>query len=98
MAARRCFLDGNIYNLLATEPELPGRNRSVAGSRHGTAAESVPTWFTVVVQPEGIAISGLARSGMARSSGGAMYRQHIGESKQGFDAILAHSAHSMGAT
>jgi hypothetical protein len=57
-----------------------------------------PLWFKVIVEPEGIAISGLARSGMARSSGGAMYRQHLGESRQGFDAIIAHSAHSMGAT
>jgi predicted nucleic acid-binding protein len=50
------------------------------------------------VQPEGIAISGLARSGMARSSTGVMYKQHLGASRKGFDAIIAHSAHSMGAT
>jgi hypothetical protein len=110
--ATRFLLDGNIYNLLETEPEVrsqigalteSGRVEIVASPAVVTELQrspfrGVPSWFEVVVQPEGIAISGLARSGMARSSGGAIYRQHLGESQQGFDAIIAHSAHSMGAT
>jgi len=50
------------------------------------------------VEPEGIAISGLARSRMARSRAGIMYKDHLGTSKKGVDAIIAHSAHSIGAT
>jgi hypothetical protein len=112
MPASRFLLDGNIYNLLATEAAVRNQISALTENCRVEIVASpvlvtelqrspfrgVPTWFTVVVQPEGIAISGLARSGMARSSGGAMYRQHLGESKQGFDAILAHSAYSMGAT
>lgn len=112
MLVRRFLLDGNIYNLL--DNELAVRDQICALIERGGVKivaspvlvtelqrshfRSVPTWFKVVVEPEGVAISGLARSGMARSSGGAMYRQHLSESKQGFDAIIAHSAHSMGAT
>lgn len=112
MAARQFFLDGNIYNLLEAEPVVcveigvladRGQLEIVASPVLVTELRrspfgGIPTWFKVVVQPEGIAISGLARSGMARSSTGVMYKQHLGGSGQGFDAIIAHSAHSMGAT
>lgn len=112
MPARRFFLDGNIYNLLEADPVVcseigalvdRGLLEIVASPVLVTELQrspfsGIPAWFKVVVQPEGIAISGLARSGMARSSSGAMYKQHLGASGEGFDAIVAHSAHSMGAT
>jgi hypothetical protein len=112
MPIRRFLLDGNIYNLVDTD--IAVRDQIWILTERGCVEivaspvlvtepqrspfQGVPTWFKVVVEPEGIAISGLARSGMARSSGGAMYRPHLGESKESFDAIIAHSAHSMGAT
>ena len=112
MPVKRLLLDGNIYNLLEAEPAVCAKIRSLADlgfiqivaspilvtELQRSPFRGIPAWFNVVVQPEGIAISGLARSGMARSSTGAMYRQHLGESRKGFDAIIAHSAHSMGAT
>lgn len=112
MQRRRFLLDGNIYNRLDAEPIVReqirnliqiGRVEVVASpvlvtelrrSRFG----GIPDWFAVVVEPEGIAISGLARSGMDRSSTGEMYEQHLGQSKKGSDAVIAHSAHSMRAT
>jgi hypothetical protein len=112
MACNRFLFDGNVYNRL--EAELPvrdeirrlferGRIEIVASPVVVTELQrshfgGIPRWFKVVVQPEGIAISGLARSGMARSSAGVMYRQHLGKSKKGFDAVIAHSAHTMRAT
>jgi hypothetical protein len=112
MSTRRFLLDGNIYNLLEIESAVRDQisaltencrieivaSPTVVTELQRSPFRGIPTWFTVVVHPEGIAISGLARSGMARPSGGAMYKQHLGESNQGFDAIIAHSAHSIDTT
>lgn len=112
MAVKRFFLDGMIYNLLEDEPDVRARVKALvdAGEIQIVASpvlvtelrrspfSGIPTWFKVIVEPEGIAISGLARSGMARSSAGVMYKNHFGASNKGFDAIIAHSALSIGAT
>lgn len=112
MNTRRFLLDGHIYNLLGDDTSAREDVRLLIelGETQVVATPAVvlelqrspfggiPPWFQVVVQPEGIAISGLARSGMARSSAGRMYRDHLGQSRKVFDAVIAHSAHSMGAT
>lgn len=112
MTARRFFLDGMIYNELDRDADTSERLRSLValGTVEIIATPAlvvemkrspfggIPNWFKVVVHPEGIGISGLARSGMARSSTGAMFKNHLGGSNNGFDAIIAHSAHSLGAT
>lgn len=107
----RLYLDGNIYNLL--EHDLPTRELAarlavmhrvefvaspvLLGELSSSPFKGLPTWFPVNVLPEGIAISGNARSGMARASEGLVFRQHLGESRKGADAVIAHSARSMGA-
>lgn len=112
MGPNRFLLDGNIYDLLAVEAPvqrdilaLIRANRAeivatpvVIGELRRSHFGGLPNWFPVNVVPEAIAISGLARSGIARSSAGKMYRLHLGQSQKGRDAILAHSAHSIGAT
>ena len=103
------LLDGNVYNLLEVEPLVctligklterrvlavvasPVLVLELKNSPYG----GIPNWFPVKVEPEGIAIGGLARAGMARSSKGVMFRNHRGASQKGFDAIIAHSAHAM---
>lgn len=112
MQPRRFVLDGNIYDRLDAEPTVRQQIQALIqmGSVEVVASPvllaelrrspfgGIPDWFTVIVNPEGIAISGIARSGMARSSTGEMYKRHLGESRKGLDAIIAHSAHSMCAT
>jgi len=109
---RKFLLDGNIYDRLQAESAVRDQIASlydsgvleivaspvVVDELKRSPSGGIPDWFSVVVQPEGIAISGLARSGMARSSTGVIYEQHAGESNKGFDAIVAQSARSMGAT
>ncbi len=106
------LLDGNIYNRLENDSATCARIRTltsqgqleivatpivVAELRNSPFAD-IPDWFPVKLKREGITISGLARSGMAQSSTGEVYRQHIGDSRShGRDAIIAQSAHSMGA-
>src|SRR5258708_3094412 len=82
MPARRFLLDGNIYNLLEPEPTVRNQVRALTENGRVEIVASpvvvtelqrspfrgVPTWFRVIVQPEGIAISGLARSGMVRDN------------------------------
>jgi predicted nucleic acid-binding protein len=112
MQRRRFLLDGNIYDLLDLEPTVREQIRALIQMSSVEIVASpvlvaelrrspfggIPDWFAVSVNPEAIAISGRARSGMARSSTGEMYKQHLGESRKSRDAILAHSAHSMRAT
>ena len=105
----RFFLDGNVYDLLADDlstralaTRLAGANRIefvaspiLLGELKSSPFGGLPDWFPVKVLPEGIAISGVARSGMARASAGIVFKQHLGGSRKGADAIIAHSAHSM---
>lgn len=112
MARPTFLLDGMIYNLLGAEIQV--RQQILALTRTNrieiiaspvvvqelalSPFRGLPDWFPIAVVPEGIAISGLARSGMARSSTGQIYKAHLGQSKKSHDAVLAHSAHSIGAT
>lgn len=108
-APKRFFLDGNIYDKLAHDQPTVAMVRDLVGRRVVEVVASpavvtelqqspfrgLPTWFSVAVRPEGIAISGVSRSEMARASEGVVFKQHLGESRKGTDAIIAHSAHSM---
>jgi len=112
MTATRFFLDGMIYNELGRDTDTSKRlgalvdlgaveviaTPALVAEMKRSPFGGIPNWFKVVVHPEGIAISGLARSGMVRSSTGVMFKNHLGHSNNGFDAIIAHSAHSLGAT
>jgi hypothetical protein len=80
----RLYLDGNIYNLL--DHDLPTRELAarlavthrvefvaspvLMGELSSSPFKGLPNWFPVKVLPEGIAIFGVARSGMARASEG----------------------------
>jgi hypothetical protein len=106
---RRFFLDANIYDRLETDDNTRGHIRRlvdgnsievvaspvVVAELRASPFKGIPEWFRVSVLPEGIAIAGIARSGMARASAGVVFKQHLGESRKGADAIIAHSANSM---
>jgi hypothetical protein len=96
MRPHRFLLDDNIYNKLDADPIVRAQIRSLteAGQIEVLATpivvaelsrspfSGIPGWFNVVVERERIAVSGLARSGMATSSLGKMYREHRGKSKK----------------
>ena len=105
------LFDSNVYDRLSTDPDARDMVEKLVAAKAVRIVATpivvrelrvspfggIPGWFPVHVEPEGIAISGIARSGMARAGVGKVYRQHLGESRNGFDAIIAQSAYSFGA-
>jgi predicted nucleic acid-binding protein len=105
----RVLLDGNVYNRLDVEPEIRAAVETliekgilqvfaspvVVKELQASPFGGIPNWFPVSVQPEGIGIAGLERAGMARSSVGRIFHAHRGESRKGYDAIIAESARTM---
>ena len=103
------MLDTNVFDLLAADPptQLAIRDLVIAKKVRVLATpkirdeltdsplEGLPDWFPIELEPESVAVSGHARSGMARLGEGKIFKAHKGESCKAADGIIADSANSL---
>lgn len=104
----KMLLDSNIYDLLAKDTRTCNLlQKACASSKVKVIASPVvrieledspfggiPDFFPVELVVDRVAIPGLAIPGLVTPGSGTIFSDHIGESKQTKDAVIADAAHT----
>ena len=104
---QRLFLDCNIYDALARDGETAALVRTaldgglvkvivnsvVKNELAASPFNGVPEIFAVELVSDHVAIPGLACPDLCRPGEGIIFREHIGNSHHGADAVNADTAH-----